>query len=69
MISLWLLRQVEYPNSRARPIFVLEVTVPLHQYAAFSVEFILDSEPAIIFSAACYHCRRDLPFLQRTRHE
>jgi len=47
MVSLLLLRQVEYPDSAVRPIFVLEVIVSLHQYAAFRTEFIIHSKPAI----------------------
>jgi len=61
MISLWLLRQVEYPDSRTCPIFVLEVIVPGRQNAVFRTEFIVHSKPAIMAGAVCYGPRGEFP--------
>ncbi len=60
VISLWFMRQVEYPNSRAYSIFLFEIIVSHHRCAVLGTEFIIDSEPTVAAGASCHDCSSDL---------
>ena len=65
MIPFRPLRQVKYPDSRARTIFVFNVIVSLHQDAALRAEFVVHSKPAVIAGTTCYDSRGYAPFTRQ----